>query len=458
MLMLDGRETAVHLTAPTIVGRADRNGWFDLTLLADNGGQVLLHNALRLSAKFHQPPDRGVTDHIYPNTVVLNAERLRKDGRVGAISFSAAKLGVFFNYKHIEAQHLFYADKVDRDGLRRLRRGNRGPHDFFNPSEVYLVHKPVQILRFRVADRTYMIGSRTSTKGMGWNSVVLRADPIASIAFDHPVDLDAAMNRVFEWLCFFSQIAMEPILPDALQAAGRSGPRQLDAAIYLPSLDGRPPTPDSPFDLHPGGSPFSRWSERKALTTLMRDWLSRQEERNVFRGYLSRVIDQSQTESSIDGIVSLCAAVDSLAELRTPNGVTKAQVSFLAAAAAEEATRQQIAVDERRLNGVLGMLQSEPLRARLALLVNAIAHGVSPQDADLLVSTAIELRRVGAHGVSLAEARMPRILPTLNGLAALCALYDLMSCGAPPETSAGVRLPAVGRASEMAMMLRTFSA
>lgn len=71
------------------------------------------------------------------------------------------------------------------------------------------------------------------------------------------------------------------------------------------------------------------------------------------------------------------------------------------------------------------------LPRRLNLMSRQLRSVVDKADCKLLTKAALELRTTAAHGRSIAENSMPKIGPTVEGLAAFCALFDLTSCLMP---------------------------
>ena len=87
------------------------------------------------------------------------------------------------------------------------------------------------------------------------------------------------------------------------------------ADIYLPNSSKKESANRHRF--HPSNVPFNRWEDRDKLAEAMRLWLEREPERQTFRVLLDHVLEERDRRSSIEDVVSLCAAVDSLEELKS---------------------------------------------------------------------------------------------------------------------------------------------
>jgi ApeA N-terminal domain 1 len=368
VLTLDREKTTVVLTCTKPVGYPyDRNGWFNLHLKGSNGVSILLHNALHTQSITHGMKDRQFEEHIFPNAIVFGADKLAKDGRLGSISFCLNKLRYFFWYEHFEWQSLYKATPQQLASLRRLRRDQERRYDFFHPLELYVIHQPRRVLRFKAGDSTYEIFSGYSSKGGGWSDLNLKAEPSARNTFDTPVSIDDAVNRIWTWKRFFSQVAMQTLSVEAISAGTRRR-RYPEATLYLPYARVNSQENSYPGDFHPGDAPLNRWRDRGALAEVMQRWLSKEERRRQFRISVDDVVENMRKRASITDIVTLCSAIEGLSELNEKTALSDAQIEVIVCGAAAAATASSIEVTPDRLRGLLKMLQHQSLPRKMNLL------------------------------------------------------------------------------------------
>jgi len=459
-LMLARAKTVAILSSDKMLGGGDnRTGWFDVRLKDPQERPILLHNAVRQQTKMASQPGGLYEEHIFPNTVVFNADRLNSDGRLRSVSFTLHKFRNFFHYEHIENQSLHGARAQLRRELRLARRNVPGHHarrhDFFQPSDVYVVHAAPRTLRFRLDDRVYQVVTATH-HATDFGSVRIEAQPVARIDFDEPVTIDEALDEVWAWRRFFVQAAMEPLWPKAISARGRADPRHGEADFYLANLDDQGGEEADPFGFRAGDAPYFRWKDRAALSQLMRSWLAKDGERRVFRVAVDRVIEGLQKRTSIEDILTLCSAVESLPEFGQRSKFSGEQIKVLVNGAVEAGKSAKIVVGADRLRGLLDMLNNQSLPGRLALLAETIAPAVAKEQARVAISAALSLRTMAAHGQSMPESVMPVVHPTIDALAGMCATYDLITCGAPINTTDSSRLLPIRRASQAIVALKYF--
>lgn len=315
--------------------------------------------------------------------------------------------------------------------IRKLRTNKNRKHDFFRPMDLYLVHTPPRILKFKVDNRTYEIEAGLTSKGLGWNGLELKVEPIATIRFDKPTSVDDALIHVWEWKRFYSQVAMEVLMPEAIAARVNRRSRSTELDLYFPNIPTRNETRRGGLHLHPGDIPYNLWKDRKELADVMQQWLSKEKERRIFRVALDQVLDRMAIRIDIGDIVSLCGGIESLSELNEGSPISKEDIDKLAKGATRVAQEEKIGVTADRIHGLLGMLRQQSLPRRLNLMSRQLRSVVDKADCKLLTKAALELRTTAAHGRSIAENSMPKIGPTVEGLAAFCALFDLTSCLMP---------------------------
>jgi len=448
-LILDGpKSSAVLQSGQSLVGRADEDGWFNLRLKASNGRPVLLHKALTTSSKAHSAPTgRNYEEHIYPNTVILGADALAAGNRVAGIAFTLRKIESFFHFEHVEHQSLYQAPAAFLSTLRKRRTKRRVPHDLFKPSGLYLVHQFPVVFSFRVDGHRYEVFVGSSTQS-GWQMIELSTDPILSITFAAPVEIEQAIDAVWAWKRYFGTVALLPADLTSLAARSGRGRFMKEADFYLPAQAGAAANVRGPFSMWPGNVPLNRWRERKALGQVMQVWIEKEAERQRFRGSVENVSARMHERVSVEDIVTLCAGIESLPDLASRSAVTADQVKQISDGAIAAAKANGIEIDDNRVRGVLGLLRNQSLPQRLTLLLNRLLPVISGSQAKTLISAVLELRTIAAHGASHLGDVMPKTSPAVEGLACACALYDLMSCGLPLRSASDQQLGLVSHVHE----------
>jgi hypothetical protein len=459
-LDLDGDQTnAVLVTDKMLWSERTETGWFDVRLRSSNDVGILLHNAVMLKGGLPGGPNEKCVSEMFHNTVVFRSEHLGKRERVSSIYFTFDQLSHFFHYEHIESHWLHRKDEKLLSALKGLRKNQpfkqyARDFEFFNPADIYIVHNLPIIFHFRVGSRVYEAHRGRSVSHSFGSEVRLTSRPVLRIAFDHEVTIDEALDAVWEWRRFFSQLAMAPLSLKAISARHKSAPKGATANFYLPNL--RSPQDRrsrGPFDFHPGDAPFFRWRDRAKLGTLMQSWLGKEGTRRVFRVSLDRVLDGMQTRDDLEDIVSLCAAIESLPEFDAPAALSKEKVKLIADAAVNAAAEAAPNVEAARIRSVVAMLRNQSLPQRMKLLKKALSGLLSEQDLDAVINAAHGLRQIASHGRALEDPVLPTIGPAIRSFAGMCALYDLVSSGAPAEHGEGRRLLPLRVAAENARYL-----
>lgn len=413
----------------------DQNGWFDVTVEATNGQFILLHKSIETSMRTHGR--NKAETQIFPNVVVVgNSQKL---DLVKSIAFQARGLRYFFHYEHIERQTLWHSSSDVLKAIKSLRRSNEEwmsekfgstgrDYDFFRPTAIYLSHSVPRAFKFRLGERFYEIGFGGFSKGAGWGGIQIQIEPVAQISFDTPIDIDAALDAIWEWQFFFEQIAMEEMSVKAIST--RTGRRyQSSAEVYLPFAENSDHEPNHMFGLHPARIPYNRWDQRHKLAAAMKLWLEKHEERKQFRAHLGRVIREIGRGHDIDQIVRLCSAVESMAEIKPRSSVSRAQVQQMSAAAAALAEENGWEIPATSIQNAMSVLRRPSLPARLKQLSQMLAPLLKNDDCNLVIGLAHKLRNIAAHGKSHDDYQNPIVRPTVDALTAMCTLFDLHSCG-----------------------------
>ena len=345
VLTVDGQATLVVISSSEPLQLTeDENGWFDLTVTAADGSSILLHNALYTKRATHNTRNGpNFESHVFPNLILFDAHHL-SGMAVKAVSFRLENLRYFFHYEYVEWKSLHGASKEALDALRKMGTDGNTAHDFFRPSEMYLRHNVPRFMKFKVKNGIYSVFPATSEQ-LGWGSISLRTEPMAEITFEEPTSINEALNRVWEWRRFFSQVAMEPLPPISISARAERSFGAGQATFYIPTLE----LNDDKARLHPGDVPLNRWQDRRNLADVMQRWLLIDEKRLLFRVALDRVIAKMRQRASIGDVVSLCSAIESLPELIEKSPLTDADFDALSTAAAAVAKDRRLDLDPGRI-------------------------------------------------------------------------------------------------------------
>jgi hypothetical protein len=430
-LELAGDETMAHLSSKQEIGsEGNEKGWFDLNVVGPSGIRILLHNALLRSQTDHGLSN-GFTSArtsyaIFPNLVVFDTGGVTTDGKVRAISFTADGFEAFFAYGALERLYLEPGDDQLKALLKAKRRLLRKT-DLFNPHEIHLRHGYGAPVKFRRDDARYdvQMSSRASWRG---NQERFELIATATIQFDTLIDIDLAIERVWEWGWFFGQLAFNPLpltalgVPGSLRKPGRS------ADFYLPSMADRDKLRCPNWQTV--SVPFCRWRERGQLQAAMQGWFAHCRSRETFRGLVANVLNSARQRIDVRHIISLCAAIESLDELTGPSPLRRNDIKAMVRAAQSAAIESGSSVDPARIASALAMLVRPSLKHRLEQLGAAVPF-IAADDLKLLFLKVQNLRNGSAHGQAYALMESGLIAPTTIALTALCVLYDLTTSGIP---------------------------
>lgn len=441
-LILDGEKSqAVLLSDDTLMGSSDDDGWFALRLKGPNGRPILLHNALLTSSTQHSSRHGQMyEEHIYPNAVILGSDALLPGNKIPSIAFTMRDLGFFFHYQHVESHYLFEPAKEVVAALKGLRGKKDRSYDLFKPRELFVVHQFPRVLSFKVAGHRYEIFVGSQKAGLGWKKIDFQTDPIATIHFAKPLGIEDAMDLAWQWRRYFGTLALRPIPWTSLTARSGSGRAMREAEFYLPNHDSGAVDREAPFSFWLGNIPLNRWAERNALAAVMQTWVEREGARYRLRGAIQTVAKNFRRGTSLDDIVTLCAGIESLGELKGQPALSSDQTKVIADGAIAAAKVNGIEVEDARLRGVIGSLQNQSLGQRLKLMFTALEPALSKSQAKTLIASVMELRQVAAHGLSPVADVMPKAGPTVEAFACACALYDLVTCGMPIRSASDQRV------------------
>jgi len=433
VLVLNGNQSELVLSSSENLEFVhNESGWFNLKLQGANGQTILLQNALTiLSSTHHQSQSRPeFTEKIFPNVVVFNAQFLEEEACINRISFSFPAMKFFFHYQFMERFGIHNADITLMETIEILRKKKNRKSDFSNPTELYIVHHPEDdLLNFEIDGRQYSVSLTTRTNGLAMNQIDVVAEPIGTIAFVKPLKIDEALDFVWEWRRFFEQMAFSPINVTSVSVRSPKSPPYQSSDVYLPNVD------KTMCDIRPYEIPLNRRENSNELAKVTREWLLQEDTRRIFRVSLSRVIERSRHCESLDDIVTMCAAIESMSELKEPSSLLPAHIEIISNAAVSEANKHNIAIDSNRIRGVLKLLENQSLPRQLKVLTAMLPAALPKKDVDRVMKVVLDLRKVAAHGHTLPEITMPKIWPTVQALLSICILFDLSTSGVPITTN-----------------------
>ncbi|MDY0094225.1 MAG: hypothetical protein RBT80_16140 [Candidatus Vecturithrix sp.] len=415
--------------------QAQENGWFDFRVKVADGKSILFHNALMApGTRYHSwGVSQQCEEHIFPNIVVINPENLAENDGVSSLTFQILGLENFFHYMHVDRCSLHKLPSEDMDFLQRLVRKQSKPDTFFDPLDLYITHCPQQAFKFQRGKDIYEINFSATFSG-GWGGKIQHSYyPIARIIFEKPRPIDDALDAIWEWKRFFSQMAMADLPVTAIAFYGTEESFKDEASVYLPNLKSVP-EPDSEQDrFHPGDIPLNFWEDRDRLKDALSHWLSKNAARQEFRCLVSWVLKRMEQRFSSDDIITLCSAIESLDEL-TPEALpSKKDIRILVEGALAAAQSKNVDIGMDRLQGILSMLGKPGLPAKLGLLMDRVSPFVVKEDASQLIKLILKIRNMAAHGDFIHDTTMPLDGPITEALAGVCVLFDLLDCGVPIE-------------------------
>jgi len=456
ILSLAAEDSLVELTSDKFLAfPSDENGWFNLNLIGSSGIPVRLYNALKINSTPYGSGTR-YNASIFPNAVLLGPGA--HSASVKVISFTLRGLKHFFHYPHVEWQSA-RRSKADLEGLiRRLREesaklvGVPVREELFRPEELYIVHSIPRSMKFQVENRFYEVGNIRRSRGAGGDMIDTTIEPVASISFAEPVEFSTALSRVWEWRQFFVQVSLEAMPITALTVRTALSYRSDSADVYLPNV--RANHSKAKSQLHPGDVPLNFWEDRKQLRDVMQRWLCKGKQRKTFRMYLGHVIEAMVERSELQDIVQLCSAIESLEEISEKSDITKNDIKLMTKAACAAADENGTEIEAQRIEGVLSLLRQMSLARKLEHIASATNAAIPESHTAEIVKAAKNLRNLAAHGGSLTEERMPIVSPAIQGLAAMCAAFDLLDCGMPAPPREHTCLSAVKNAANATHVLK----
>ena len=437
VLTLDGEDSVIDLSGDLPLASPPPPGWFDLRLVDGRDRDLFVHNLLRQSMTFPGVGSSSRTAQYFPNMLVDNAEAVDAEGRVRSITFALDGWHDCFAYNYVETLDLCGSETPELSAALEAARHDFAREEPFVPEAVYLLHDLGMLVDFEANDLHYSIfAGRYERFGRG-DMIDVRLGLLGTIIFPAAVSLDTATDACWDWRRFFNQMAMAPMAFTGMAVAASESPRAPRGNLYLPNQ-----RCNSGWQRRRRSEayhmPLNQWPERELLGQAMQTWLERQGERRVFRAALDRVLARPG-HVAIEDAVALCAGVDTLIELSSrspfPAGVLDAMTNAAVMAAGE----QRCAVDQARVRGLLGGLQNDDLRRRLTRVASIAAPETPSENAARLIELVIGLRLFGAHGRQPSQDNQMISGPAVEGLAALCARYDLQEAGVPDHGSNGAR-------------------
>ena len=401
-LHLDGKKTkAVLNTKDFHHFEDDENGWFDVELEDKQGSTILLHNSLtqnKSMSAFNKGGRGGsYTFDIFPNIVVVGAENLRKDRTLQHLSFEFEGAERFFIYNTIE-WHSLYKQPNRKELLKTIREEAWKPErkyrfrEYVNdPHEVYVIHHPKRYLDVRVEDMRITVWHSRSQRGLGWTGHEIKVTPIISVAFEKPVSVDEAIDRVWRIKGFFDQLALCDLHVRAINFSKfkKGWPT---AEVYLPNeaykADRRR------LDLHRTEIPFSRWEERKRFADCLQAWLGSSASRRFFRSAVRVALVRFAREIDPTLVTLLTAGVESLPELRGPSGISREVITQMA----DAAHKVDPSVELSAIRGLLGILRLTSPKERVRKLA---AKFLDKAEIETFADALMRFRNQIAHGKAM---------------------------------------------------------
>jgi hypothetical protein len=421
VLVLDGERTEVSLSSSQdLFFQHDENGWFDLQLYDDKGQAILLKNSIctRAGTSYNFGNNVVHQARVYPNIIVFRSNTLASSGLISTISFSFPSLKEFLRYDFFENIDFKSAsdEEVNVIKKRRKKRASAGSR----PIEIFIVHAvPKHLIKFKVGDDTYSLHCGINSFAPPMTSIEVEVNYYASINFHVPIEIDEAIERVWIWKRFFEQNALKNFNIDSISVRSKGKPKHYWAPLYLPNVS------NEVTKLHPAEVLLNRWKDRTNLSHAMEEWLSQEDKRKFFRLMTSYVIEHSRKRVSIDDILLLCSAIESLDELKEDSKHSTDDVDALAQGAHHVAIQNNIDINLGRIKTLLSMMRQQSLQEKIHLLTSKLHPWLSKSDAKLLIKIINKLRNASAHGGALSYISSPLVAPTVEALMSCCVLYDL---------------------------------
>jgi len=439
-LKLDGGNTVADLFSKKAIGlNTTEEGWFNLDLYKDHKtkgeDKILLHDALVMGGPRFLREVGLARTKVFPNMVIFDAQCLTEDFRLSKVSFSLEKLSYFFWFSEIEQHSFWGADNSVTMGIVDAARGTTKAYwderdegygsreyDFNDPQDLYIVHRAPDELKFEVGNHNYHIwmGRYGSMPRGGIDS---RAQPQLDIKFDKLISIDEAMQEVQSWHWFFNQVAFEKLDLMNLSATASENPEDGSADFYMPNYVTYKEKGRTCF--HPSHAPFAAWRDREKLLAFLSAWLTHSTKRCNFRLMLNGTLEGRDSQDSTEQIGRLCAAIDSLREIESPDKIDKDIISEMSAAATTRASELGIEVPRGRTKGLLGSLNRPSLKYKISFIAQRAKIEVEPDKLALFIRKVIELRQVSAHGSNSTGNLLPIAYPISEALKAMCVLFDL---------------------------------
>ena len=445
VLILDGDQTVLQTSGVPfhLQEIKDENGWFDLRIAGPDGKIMLLHNAILLSSTSHHTTKGEPNSHsaeIYPNFLIDDIRGLDSNRRVRRVIFRITGLRNFFYYRHVEPLLRFSGSDEQISFLRSMRISELDPKEPFNPENVYVAHNYPVYFSIRIEGRTHEVyagGHET----FGLHKIAYEAIPTASISFDEPINFDDAIGHALSWRRLFSQLAMMPLGIEELSVQGENSRESPVADVYLTNSAHEQWSTKGYYSLSPREQPFNEWDSRKALGEVHRKWLEKEPSRRRFRIALDKVLEELVERSDASQLLALSAAIEGLKELGEANDFPVETIREMAIAAQKVSEDGGYPIPLDRILGLLGSIARPSLAHKITALGSRTA--AKPDEVALICKAAVRVRNLSAHGGQTTEQKWPIVSPTVRALAALCARFDLETCGFPSRSEITDLMPVI---------------
>lgn len=443
-LKLGGRDTIIEVWSDRHLGRgASIEGWFDLVLhknqRVEGDDPILLHNALIVGGGAFQRELGKWHTKIYPNLIIYDADRLGPDNSIRSVIFSFEHLEKFLNYRDAESYHIDDLNAEDVSSFleqaRAVAAENQGlevaegravsePQN--DPRFVQIVHSRPSDLKFRVANYDYEITGGTNVF-IGYGSAGGKVHNDIKIDFPEPKSIAQTIEAIENCIRFFNQVAFERLDLKRVSAQGGDQGERAWAEFYMPNHVRSLPK-QSASEMSAYHAPFCLWEERQSLVSFISTWLSLDDDRREFRRRVNASLGGDTNLDSLSQIGSLCAAIDSLPELKERSKIKRDVLSVMASAAKEAAKRHNVSIEEIRLKGVLGSLNHTRLHRKIERVFETACPTMEKEALQEIIKQITRLRQSAAHGVTASDEMQPYAFPISQVLSAACVIYDLATC------------------------------